>query len=83
MSNKSIGKTGGKTSGLSRNLESVTFNSIRKALPDKAILDACGQVGYIYRNSLILPIVTILHMIIAAIWPEDSFNASWQLSCEN
>ena len=80
MSNKSIGKTVRKTSSLSRNLESVTFNSVRKALPDKAILDACGQVSHVYRNSLISPIVTVLHMIIAAIWPEDSFNASWHLS---
>ena len=80
MSSKSIGKTVRKTSSLSRNLESVTFKSIRKILPDKAMLDACSQVNYVYRNSLISPIVTVLHMIIAAIWPEDSFTASWQLS---
>ena len=79
MSNKSIGKTVRKTSSLSRNIESVTFNSIRKILPDKAILDACDQVGHAYRNSLISPIVTALHMITAAIWPEDSFAASWHL----
>ncbi len=80
MSNKSIGKTVRKTSSLSRNLESVTFNSIRKMLPDKAIHDACCQVNCDYRNRLVTPVITVLHMIIAAIWPEDSFTASWQLS---
>jgi hypothetical protein len=79
MSSKSIGKTVRKTSSLSRNLESVTFNSIRKILPDKAIHDACYQVNYDYRNRLITPTMTVLHMITAAIWPEDSFVASWHL----
>jgi hypothetical protein len=80
MSNKSIGRTVRKTSSLSQNLESVTFNSVRKILPDKAIHNACCQVNCDYRNRLITPIIIVLHMIIAAIWPEDSFTASWQLS---
>ncbi len=79
MSYKSIGKTVRKTSSLSRNLESVTFNSIRKILPDKAIQDTCRQVNYDYRNRLITPTMTVLHMVTAAIWPEDSFTASWHL----
>ena len=80
MSSKSIGKVAGKTSNFSANLESVTFNSIRKVLPDKTILDACRQANYSHRNRFITPVLTVLHMILAGIWPEESFVASWQLS---
>lgn len=79
MSNKSIVKTSAKTSKFPATLESVPLKSIRKILPDKIIQDACHKVNYNYRNSLISPIVTVLHLILAAIWPEESFNASWQL----
>lgn len=79
MLSKSIGKVTAKSSTLSQNLESVTFNSIRKVLPDTTIRNACNQAGYGYRKRIITPIITVLHMIIAAIWPEDSFTASWQL----
>jgi hypothetical protein len=64
---------------ISEKIESVTFNSIRKILPDKAIKDACDEAGYRYRERIITPIVTVLHMILAAIWPEESFAASWQI----
>ena len=80
MLNKSIGKAAAKTSHFSANLESVTLNSIRKILPDKTIDYACHQANYNYRHRFITPVVTVLHMILAAIWPEDSFAAAWQLS---
>jgi hypothetical protein len=79
MSSKSIVKIPAKTSKFPASLESAPLNSIRKILPDKTIQDACHQVNYNYRSSLITPIVTVLHMILAAIWPEKSFNASWEL----
>jgi len=79
MPNKSIGEAVGKTSNFCRNFESVTFKSIRKVLPDSVIEGVCGQAGYTYRLRRISPILTVLHMIVAAIWPEDSFVASWQL----
>jgi hypothetical protein len=68
---------------ISQKLEQVTFNTIRKALPDRLITEACKSVGYTYRERKITPIVTVLHMIMAAIWPEDSFNASWQVIWAN
>jgi len=68
-----------ESSNVSFQLQQVTFNSIRKVLPDKAIERACRQVKYSYRKRTLTPIVTILHMILAAIWPEESFQASWQL----
>jgi hypothetical protein len=79
MPNKSIVKVSSKTSISSAGLESIPLKSIRKILPDKIIQDACHQVNYNYRNHFITPVVTVLHMILAAIWPEESFNASWQL----
>jgi len=63
--------------------EQVTFNAVRKVLPDYSILQACKSTGYTYRERKITPIVTVLHMIMAAIWPEDSFNASWQVLWAN
>ena len=79
MSNKSIGKAAGKTSNFCANLESVTFNSIRRVLPDKVILDACRQANYNHRKRFITPVLTVLHMILSGIWPEESFAASWHL----
>jgi hypothetical protein len=80
MFNKSIVKVVEKNAAISAKLESVTFNSIRKILPDHAILDACREEKYDYRSRLMTPIVIVLHMITAAIGPEESFNAAWQLA---
>ena len=60
-------------------LEAATFNSIRKILPDHVIVNICRNIKYQYRSRQISPTVTVLHMLLAAIWPEDSFNASWQV----
>jgi len=68
---------------ISQKLEQVTFNAVRKILPDHTIMQACKSIGYTYRERKITPIVTVLHMIMAAIWPEDSFNASWQVIWAN
>jgi hypothetical protein len=80
MFNKSIVKVVEKSEVISEKLESVTFNSIRKILPDHAILNACREEEYGYRCRLVTPIVIVLHMITAAIWPEESFSAAWQLA---
>ena len=80
MFNKSIVKVVQKSEVISEKLESITFNSIRKILPNHAILNACRQEEYDYRCRLMTPIVIVLHMITAAIWPEESFNAAWQLT---
>lgn len=60
-------------------LTTTTFNSIRKALPDRAIHDACRDVGHHFRWRLLPPVVVVLHMVVAALWPEESFNACWQV----
>ena len=79
MSNRNIDPALKNHENISEKIESITFNSIRKVLSDKAIEDACDAAGYHYRQRMITPIVTVLHMILAAIWPEESFAASWQV----
>lgn len=60
-------------------LRSSTLNSIREALPDAAILGACRAAGRVFRTRDVPPVVTVLHMLLAALWPEASFAASWQV----
>ena len=82
MSNKNVGDSSGNPEEKVKNfrkLETATFNSIRNILPDHDITRACKDIQYEYRNRTISPVVTVLHMILAAIWPEDSFNAGWQV----
>ncbi|MFQ6036905.1 MAG: IS4 family transposase [Sedimentisphaerales bacterium] len=79
MSRNNIDTTAKNPEKISEKIEQVSFNSVRKVLPDAVIVRACKAVGYKYRRRKITPIVTVLHMIMAAIWPEDSFNASWQV----
>lgn len=79
MTTYSIVSNPENSSTISSYLASVPISSIRKILPDKAILQACRDGGYLFRHRLITPVVTVLHMLLAAIWPEESFNASWQV----
>ena len=74
-----IGTPSQSSANISAKIEQVAFNSIRNTLSDKAIIDACREVNHRYRCRVITPILTVLHMVLAAIWPEESFNASWQL----
>ncbi|MHC4435452.1 MAG: helix-turn-helix domain-containing protein [Planctomycetota bacterium] len=43
------------------------------------IEQTCKEIGYRFRRRKITPVVTVLHMVMAAIWPEESFNACWQV----
>ena len=83
MLNNSIDNSPNNSINISQKLEQVTFNAIRKILPDHFIIQACQSIGYKYRERKITPIITVLHMIMAAIWPEESFNASWQVIWAN
>lgn len=78
MSAQSIGTEADPAASISALIEPVGLNSIRKILPDRAIIDACREVGHEFRHRALTPVVTVLHMILAALWPEDSFAASWQ-----
>ena len=62
-----------------RKLESGSFNSIRQILPDSLIAAACAQAEYKFRKRLLTPTIAVLHLVLAAIWPEESLAASWQV----
>jgi len=79
MRKNSIGKTPQTPAQISDSLQSVAFNSIRNIVSDELVEQACQEIGYRFRRRKITPVVTVLHMILAAIWPEESFNACWQV----
>ena len=79
MTKNCIGIPSAKTEKIFSMIESVALNSIRKVLPDSLIKQACSVADYKYRNRQLSPVVIVLHMITAAIWPEESFVASWQI----
>jgi IS4 transposase len=78
MPTHSIVPAGQNSTTISSDLASVGLNSIRQMLPDAAIVKACRDGGYVFRRRLITPVVIVLHMVLSAIWPEESFTASWQ-----
>ena len=79
MLSPTIGTDARGSSTLSASLEQVTFSSIREVLPDRVIEQACRECQYAYRERVLTPVITVLHMILSAIWPEESFQASWDL----
>lgn len=79
MSKGSIGRGEASLEKIRKKMEETSLNSIRRILPDEAILKACREAGYEFRRRMLTPTVTVLHMILAAIWPEESFAASWQI----
>jgi hypothetical protein len=74
-----IGRGPHDLESLRQELRTGTLNSIRGVLPDRVIIEACRQAGHVYRERVLTPVVTVLHMILAALWPEDSFAASWSI----
>ena len=67
MFKNSIDTSAKNSEKISGRVEQVTFNAVRKVLPDHSILQACKSTGYTYRERKITPITTVLHMIMAAI----------------
>ncbi len=56
------------------------MNARRDVLPDSQILTACRDAGHDFRTRLLTPVVTVFHMIAAALWPEKLFRSVWQSS---
>ena len=82
MSTPSFGTAGPNAARFSEKFEQVTFNAIREVLPDDAIVQACREENHRYRERKITPVLTVLHLLLAAIWPEESFQASWCIMWE-
>jgi len=79
MSSASFGISGQKAPTISERIVASTLNAIQQLLPENKIEQVCVEVHYHWRDRVLTPAVTILHMILAALWPEESFNASWQV----
>jgi len=61
------------------NFRTHAFNSVRGVLTNQLVFDACRAAQWNYRERCLPPVLVILHMVLAAIWPQDSFAASWQV----
>ncbi len=79
MRTHSIGQKAVNPVKISDALPSVLFHSIRNVISDDLVEQTCREVHYDFRKRKITPVVTVLHMIMAAIWPEESFNACWHV----
>jgi putative transposase len=79
MSSESFGISGQEAPTISQKIVASTLNAIQQLLPQSRIEQVCAQVHYAWRDRVLSPAVTVLHMLLAAIWPEESFNASWQV----
>jgi len=79
MRQDSIGQASQTTPRISDFLPRMICNSIRNVVSDELVEQSCREVNYCFRQRKITPVVTVLHMILSAIWPEESFNACWQV----
>src|SRR5512147_719839 len=79
MSSSSIGMSGLNAPTISVKIVANTLNAIQQLLPPDKIAQVCQEIGYTWRDRVLPPAVMVLHMILAALWPEESFNASWQV----
>ena len=59
-----------------KELEETQLNAFRELLPNDVIERICEQSGYAHRKRLLTPLVTIFHMLGAAISRENSFQSA-------
>jgi hypothetical protein len=74
-----IDRSGFELEKLGDRLETYGLNSVREALPNVVIEGACRGAGMEFRRRSIPPVVAVLHMIMAGLWPEQSFRAAWHV----
>jgi len=79
LSAESFGISGRNAPTISEKIVVSTLNAIQQLLPENKIEQFCTEVTYAWRDRVLPPAVTVLHMILAALWPEESFTASWQV----
>lgn len=79
MRKDTIGTSIPTTAKISEALQGTVLHSIRNVVSDELVERTCQEVGYRFRKRKLTPVVTVLHMLLSAIWPEESFNACWQV----
>jgi len=77
---KNINKKKKKLQQVREELETSQMNAIRELITKEKIEQICEKSDYYYRRRKITPIVTLLHMIGAAISRERSFQSAWHNS---
>jgi len=63
----SIGRGAAGLEEIRVGLQTLTLNSVRQALPDRVILEACRAAELVWRDRMIRPVVVVLHMVTAAL----------------
>jgi len=69
MRKDDIGQKPRTAAKISDSLQSAIFHSIRNIVSDELVEQTCREVDYHFRKRKIAPVVTVLHMIMSAIWP--------------
>lgn len=60
-----------------KELEESQLQAVKEIITKKRVEGICRAQGYVYRERLMTPLVTILHMIGAALSREQSFQSAW------
>ena len=69
-----------KLKAMREKIESAQLNALRELLTNKDIKQICDESGYYFRNRLLTPVVTVFHMIGAAVSRDGSFRSAWHAS---
>lgn len=73
----SIEKRRKKLKAVRERLESTQLNAVRELLPNWTVKQICSECEYYFRNRFLTPLVTVFHMLGAAISREGSFQSAW------
>jgi len=55
------------------------LNAVRGVLTDRMILSVCRDHGVEFRDRLLSPVVTTMHLIATALWPGNTFQQAWRV----
>ena len=80
MDNKTIEWRREKLKYMRAQLESGQLNAVRELIPDEVIYQICDDCQYYFRTRLLTPLVTVFHMVQAAVSCEGTFQSAWHLT---
>ncbi len=77
---RNIIRLNGKIKEKRKELEKAQLKPIKELITKRRVEEICREQRYLYRKRKLTPIITILHMIGAALSRERSFQSSWNNS---
>lgn len=80
MNTQHIEKRRRKLNTMREKIEQGQLNALRELLTNEAIEQISSDCQYYFRTRLLSPLVTVFHMIGAAISREGSFQSAWHLN---